>query len=336
MNAIPTKQKATIAFLSLATAIYLGNYAAAQWHTNSIKQPLPEWPLAFDFFILLPLAYFIIFRPKPKKALLVFIGLVSLGVLVGSYVIPPDQKMVWSHIEKGRWLYLGALLLLQAAVVVSVGLEIYRNRHAKNIENAISQAISKKVPSNQIAQLLQADARVWTYAFVRNRAKLYSPPDGFFCFKHDSNASNQQAFMWLVAAEIPIAHVLIHLFSPTWAIIVTTVSIYGLIFLLSEYRATLLRATTLEQDSLHIRHGVIGDLAVPYWQIHSVQRENIRPRRSKQAIRFVGTGTANIRLQLKPSTTIETMLGSRKVATIYIGLDEPERFIREIQERLGA
>lgn len=336
MNVIVGKQRTVAAFLLLAVAVYLGNYAIVQWKVSASHTMVPEWPLAIDFFLLLPVAYFLMFRPTAKKALLVFAGIASVGVLVGSFIIPAGQKALWEYLEQGRWVVLIGLLVLQASIVAVAAFEIYRNRHAGNIESAINRALEEKVPRGQVLKLMQADARVWTYALVRDSRRFSVPVGSFSCAKHDANASNQQAFLWLFGAEIPVAHILIHLFSPTWAIVITALSVYGFAFLLADYRATVFRATTLEDGFLHIRHGVLGDLVIPYDQIASVSTESSRPRRSKHALRFVGTGTANVGIHAKPGTILETLLGAREVTTVYVGLDEPGRFIADLRRRLGT
>lgn len=336
MKATFNQQRAAVAFLIFATATYLGNYAIVRWNLAVTNQPTPEWPVAVDFLLMLPLAYILIFRPAAKKALLVFVGLASIGILFGSLIIPEDDKWVWKYLEQGRWFFLAMLLTLQILVMAAAAAEIYRNRHAQNIEAAIEQALAKRVPPGQVLALLQADARVWTYALLRDPRRFQVPADAFFCAKHDSNASNQQAFLWLIAFEIPLAHAVIHLFSPVWAVIVSATSLYGFLFLLAEYRATIFRATTLGDRAVHIRHGVLGDLVVPYDQISTVTPETRRPRRARRALRFVGTGTANIKLALKPGSRLDTIVGTREVDTVYLGLDEAHRFMRELHRRIGT
>jgi hypothetical protein len=98
----------------------------------------------------------------------------------------------------------------------------------------------------------------------------------------------------------------------------------------------LLRATTLETDHLHVRHGVLGDLALPYDRIGSVEAVNLRPRRQRWSLRFVGTGTANVRIDLKPGTQLPTLFGRRSVESVFIGLDDPATFRRELAERAAA
>lgn len=323
-------------FLLFTAVVYLGNLAIAPTYRDMAALPVPEWVIGFDLLLLVPAAYLLLKRPPLKQALVGVFALASLGVLVGSFAIPRQDKHVWLFLENVRWLYLAGLILAQLALIVSVIRDIRRNWSAPDIESAVSQAIAARVPDATVSALLQADARVWLYALVRNPCRHAPSVPAFHASRHDSNASNQQGFLILIAVEIPVLHVLIHFFSPVAALWVTGLSLYGLLFLYSEYRATLLRATTLESGWLHIRHGVLGDLQVPYDCIESVEPVNFRPKRGKSVLRFVGTGTANLRINLRPDTRLATLLGAKSVQAIYIGLDEPHAFRDALYARLDA
>jgi hypothetical protein len=53
-------------------------------------------------------------------------------------------------------------------------------------------------------------------------------------------------------------------------------------------------------------------------------------------MRCIGTGTANIKLTLRPDTVLPTLFGEKKISSVYLGLDEPERFLKQIGERIGG
>ena len=336
MQASSGRRRRMLAFLCAAAAIYAANVVLARTHRQWSTEPFPEWAVAFDVFLLVPVIHVLIVRPAFKKAWLATFALLSLGILVGSLAIPPDQKAWWTTFEQVRWIYLAAIAAAQIAVIGSVLRDIRRNRHVPNLEFAIDDAIARRVESPAIRRLLQADARMWTYALVRDRARFCLPAHAFLGARHDSNASNQQAFLLLMTAEVPIAHFFIHLFSPAAAIVVTALSLYGLVFLLAEYRATLGRGSTLENDHLHVRSGVLGDVILPYECLRSIERVSHRPRRARRSLRYTGTGTANVKLVLEAGTRLDTLAGSREVDVVYLGLDEPERFVAELRSRLGT
>lgn len=322
-------------FLVIALTVYFGNYLIISNINDNTGLGVPEWPIAFDFFLLIPICYVVIKRPPLKKAILAIFGLLSIGILIGSYIIPAANKQVWLVLENVRWLYLIGLVLLQAALLVSIGLAIKRNWHAPNLEVSVCNAISERIPQKTVAKLLQADSRMWLYAFIKNPAKFRFDEPTFYSRTHDGNASNQQAFLILIAAEIPVAHLLIYFYNPMLAFVVSALSLYGLIFLFAEYRATLLRPTTIRDHEIHIRSGILDDTELPFQAIAACERVNYRPKRAKFEMRCIGTGTANIKLSLKPDTVLPTIFGEKTICTIYLGLDKPERFLRQISERIG-
>lgn len=332
MTAAAMNPKPQRVFVCIAALIYLANYAFASFHARSA--PVPEWPVAVDLFLVVPALYLILYRPPLRQAIIGLLALVSIGILVGSFVIPQDDKQTWVALERVRWVYLGALLAAQVALIAAVLRDIRMHRSAPNIETAVHDAIAKRFPEPTAHGLLQADARVWLYALVRRRDRFALPEPAFYGWKHDSNASNQQAFLILIAAEIPLAHAVIHLFSPVAAWVVTAATLYGLVFLYAEYRATLLRATTLESTFVHVRHGVLGDLRIPYASIWAVERVDYRPRRQQGVLRFVGTGTANLKLCLHDATRLQTLFGLRETQAVYLGLDTPAAFEHALTLRL--
>lgn len=322
-------------FIGLVIAVVLGNYLATRWYVAQISPQVPEWPIGFDLLILIPSAYLLIFRPPLKRALIAVIALLSLGILAGSMLIPEDSKFVWHQLAQIRWGYLLLLICAQVATIAVVLVDIARSWRAGNLEQALHDAIEKRIGTGQVAELLKADGRVWVYLINRDDTRLKFEGVPFFGRNVDQNASNQQAFLILMAIEIPIAHLVIHLFSPTVAMVATSLGLYGLLFLYSEYRATLMRPTTLTADHLHIRQGVLGDLILDYRDIEDVQETRDRPRRAKGRLRFVGMGSANTLLLLKPGAPVTTLLGPQQIREIYVGLDDAAAFRQQLRSAIA-
>ncbi|GAB3747552.1 hypothetical protein [Lysobacter olei] len=336
MNAATLRPHALKWFVATALLVYLGNYMIASQYAARGPGPFPEWAVAVDVFLLVPALYLLVVGPPLKKALLGVFALLSFGVLAGSWIIPEGDKSAWRWLEQVRWVYLGALLIAQLTLLTTALTDIARAGGAPNLETAVNAVIEKRVKDEGIARLLQADARMWIYLFVRNADRFQFPQPAFLGARHDANAANQLAFVVLVAAEIPIAHVLLHLYNPTLAVVVSALSVYGWAFLYAEYRATLLRATTLEEDGLHIRSGVLGDVVVPYHAIRSIERPTHRPRRAKHSLRLVGTASANLTLVLRDGTELQGLFGARRVDRVHLAIDEPGRLVDALDARVSG
>lgn len=149
------------------------------------------------------------------------------------------------------------------------------------------------------------------------------------------NASNQLGFLYLIGAEIPIAHFLVSLFDPLAAAIVTALSIYGFLYMLAEYRGTLHRPISVDTSGLQIRYGVAADLHLPWKSIVHADRFKGSVRRARGELRLIGMGEANVVLQLAPGTRLAGLFGERDTQRIYLGVDDPTALIAEVQNRIG-
>lgn len=323
-------------FIGLVLVVLLGNYLATRWYVAQVSTKVPEWPIAVDLLLLIPVLYLLIFRPPLKRALIAVLALLSLGIFIGSVLVPENSKVIWRQLDQVRWGYLLLVLGLQAGLILIVLADIARSWNSGNLEQALHDAIDNRLGKGAMAELLKADGRVWLYLVNRDISRLRFDGVPFYGRNVDQNASNQQAFLILMAVEIPVAHLILHLFSPTVALVTTSLSLYGLLFLYAEYRATLMRPTTLMPDHVHLRHGVLGDLVLDYRDIEDVRDTCDRPRRANGRLRLVGMGSANIVLTLRPDTTVNAPFGAKQISEIYLGLDEAIAFRRQLQGRIDA
>lgn len=334
MSTIPAPRPARTAWFLLAAAlIYAANVGLSRW--VGATAPVPEWAVGFDLLLLVPALYLWLMRPARRQALLGVAAALSMGILVGAFIIPAADKQLWPWLERLRWVGLGALVLVQAVLIARVAADLWRSRHAAHTEAALHGAISRFLGDGVSARVVQADARLWLY-LLRRRPRLAWPEPAFYSARHGGNASNQLGFLWLVAAEIPIVHGLLHVLAgPAWALGVTAASLYGLAFLYAEYRATLLRATTLEADALCLRQGLLIDIAVPYSAIAEVRAADARPPRKAKQLRVLGGGRANLLLRLHPGTRLQALAGAREVEAVYLGVDTPAALMAALGERCG-
>jgi hypothetical protein len=230
---------------------------------------------------------------------------------------------------------LAGVLATQVALIAMMLREVLRAQATHNLELAVDEILTRRLGSQGMVNLFRLEARMWLYALLRRPVRHPFPgQEHFYGHRQQGNASNQFGFLMLIAVEMPVMHLILHwLVSPLAALVVTVLSVYGFIFMLADYRATLYRPTTRESDRLRIRYGIAGDVAVQLSRIAAVSRYNASARRAPGRMRFVGMGAANVRLELMPGTRLTGLLGEREVAEILLGLDEPEKFIASVRSQ---
>jgi hypothetical protein len=78
-------------------------------------------------------------------------------------------------------------------------------------------------------------------------------------------------FVFLIGVESVAAHLVVQLWSTKAAWIVTTLDIYGLLWLLGDYQALRLRPTRIEGDTLVLNYGLRWRAAIPLAAVRAIE-----------------------------------------------------------------
>lgn len=345
--AVRLRQHPRASFALVALAMLAGYAAMIPWHARHGHGPLPDWTLALDLLVVLPLWWWWLQpAPRGRQAGLGALAVALVGIWAGAWLLPADSKQLWLWLEPLRWVLVGALVLMQLALVTLALRQLARvlagRRRALRSGQGLPGLLETELHAAVDAQAagtarpwLRLEARLWLYAVAPRRWLEATPAAGeqwFGVHRQGQNLSNQMGFVILAAVEIPIVHVLLHLgFGALVAGIVTALSVYGALFLWAEARATRWRPVGLDATTLHLRHGLVTDVPVPRSAIVSAQLyRGAAPRRARGRLRCTGMGRANLRLQLRPGTRLAALTGEQAFTEVYLGVDEPERLLRAL------
>jgi hypothetical protein len=203
------------------------------------------------------------------------------------------------------------------------------------MEKAIRGAIS-----GGFAPFALFEARIWSYGlFMRKGERLKFRGEQHFSYdKNEGNASNQFALIMLMLFEMPLSHLLVHLVAvkPMMAWIVDALSLWSVLYLVAEYRASHWRPVSLDRDAILLRYGVFAtDRTVPYAMIESVARCGGEVRRERGLLRLRQFARPNVEIRLRAGSTLAGFSGrAQPVSRICIGLDKPDAFIDALRARL--
>lgn len=302
------------------------------------RAPLPEWPLLLDLLLTFPLAYALLCRPGWKLFFKKWAGMLLLGMAVGSFTIPDASKQVWLQIDRLR---LVAPALLAIAELCLAGWLILGLRRAlradPHTDRLLAASAQRYFGQGVTARLMEFEARVWYYGLLMRRPPKFEGEQHFMTAKAGGNASNQMAWIALMVIDIPLAHLLLHyIWSPTAAGVATALTVWGLLYLVADYRATLVRPVSLTGEALLVRCGALAaDVAIPYAMIASVQRVPSPERRLKGKRYFRHQGEMNVEISLREGAALATLLGGAKPAThAVLGVDDPAGLVKALAARL--
>lgn len=325
---INVKEKLPLLFL-LAISLSWGFYYQGEHWFNNYGAANFEWLFLLDALLVLPLLCFVCIKDKKQAAVKAAI-LCGLAVLVGSYIIPAQSKLIWNYLESGRYLLLALILMFELVAVLTVYLAISTAlRQKSEPELAISRPIHRLLGKGVTAGLLEFETRIWTYALF---AKHISPAQfhgeqHFSYHLKDDAKTNALGFILLIALEIPLVHLLLHFaWSPLAANIVSGLTLLSLIFFIAEYRAMARRPLSVDKKNLYIRFGIYNTRVVALDNIAGIALHHGYIARASDNKRYNFAGHPNVAIELRQS--------DNTIKHLYLGVDQPQAFIDCIQSRL--
>lgn len=289
------------------------------------------WPYLVDVLFTLPLLYFLLLRPARRQMLTAWLGIASLGMLAGRWLNPAQEQAFGSY----SLLLIATEITLELALVTLLMYQCRQHLQQRpNADEALARTFTNK--------FMLFEARIWYYAlFLRHGERLHFR--GLQHFRYDQNhgnASNQQAWIMAILFEMPIAHLLLHLWlGNSWqAWSIDALNLWGLLYLLAEYRATRWRPISLDHDALIIRNGVLApDRTVAYTQMTAVVHCDDGIRRQRGVLRYRQCGQLNVCISLQPGSQLPDLTGRlRPISRIYLSIDQPAVFIDALRARLAA
>ncbi len=324
-------------FAALIALSLIGNYLLLRSPAMAVHAAYFEAGLLVQVFGLWPALFFALVYPVTRKARQVVLPL-TLGVLFGSLALPSSSKYWWVYIDQLRWLAVVVLVLGELWVIVMLLRSLTLLRGSQRPEDDIRAVVDRKLGAGITSRLIAVEFLMWFYALLSWRAKAYTfVGDEFFnVHRAQGNADNQKGFLILIGAEIPLAHGLLWFWSPTGALVITALSAYGFCWLLGDYRATVLRPVSIDARFLHLRYGLLGNERIPLDRIFRFEPWKTPVARQRGVLRHKGGGIPNVRIELRSPTRIETLLGEREYATVFIAVDEPARLIKALSLRTAS
>lgn len=133
------------------------------------------------------------------------------------------------------------------------------------------------------------------------------------------------AVMIAVVVETVAVHLLLRLWSPVAAWVMTAISLYTLIWLIGDVHAVRQRPIRVQDGMLHLRLGLRWDAKIPLALIKSVETPgNDEHSGGRQNLKAVLFGAPNLRLVLSEPVRAVGFYGiRRKVQSIDLHVDDP-------------
>lgn len=305
--------------------------------SNYIENKAVALAVTIDLLIAIPLIYFFLIRKTSVRNTTV-IPVIVLGLLIGSVFIP-ESSSEYLNLFKTYILPVFEITVITYIIIkVRSLIKIYKNSNEVNSDffSLLKKTCSGFLPG-RLAYLFATEFVVIYYGFF----KWHSEPlkkNEFTYHKNNGLFSLLYTFLFIIALETFLIHILVDQWSSTMAWIFTGLSIYTLLQIFGFAKSLEFRRIYFDKEKLYLRSGILGEVDIPISEIESIKilSEKIELNTyTKSLSPFYNIEKPNIILKVKNEHILKGLYGiEKKFYNLIFYLDKPEKFNTEINNIL--
>ncbi len=302
------------------------------------KQPL-SIGISIDFLLTVPLVFLFLIRNSkiPKTTV---VPLLVLGMLLGYTVLPKENQLILDYFKS--WI----LPLIELGVLSFLGFSVYRsakrfkNQRKKDFDfyttlKAIGEEILPKVP----AALLTSELAVLYYGLWTWKKRPLVKHE-FSYHKNSGTLTVLAAFICIIGMETYVFHIILAKWNNSIAWILTGMSCYTVIQIFGFLKSMARRPISIDEHTLYLRYGIMGEAIIPLNQIAAIERNNkeLDAKKFQRKLSFLGAMEShNIVLRVKEPMEVLGLYGSsKKYQVLGFYVDQPALFKKLLDERLES
>ena len=314
MGAIRTLRNPTTLFALAALTIVALCVAITRTHAFAMNPDVGAWGVTFDLTLTVPIVYWLLVvrpgRARPLTIAPVFV----VGMLVAALVVPRGQQDFLHQLR-----YISAPL--EVVTLVLVGSRIARGRNIADATRAV-------LGDTKVAAFVAAEVTILWYALFCWTRKAERPPRSFTVHERSGWGSIVACILVLLGAESVGLHLLLQLWSRTAAWVATALDVYGVLWVLGDYHALRLRASTVDDGVLHLRYGMRWTASIPLSNIAAVETVSSEEEwKRKGVLKVAMLDAPRFLIRLREPAVVQGIAGITKtVDAIAILPDDEEAF----------
>jgi hypothetical protein len=340
MTAIPFKTTRNILFIiAIAFTIFLGGTIALRFVASAAKDKIASG-LLVDFVITFPaLYYFIIVRPLKVPAKSIFL-VFSACCVIAYLVLPPHQREYILQVRK-------LTSLVEVAFIIYAVTKFNKIRTAYKIQQLnftdpvfnLRSAMADVLGDTIVVKALASELAMLRYGllFWKKEKAASKESISFSVHKESGYVAIWCILLVAVSVEIVAFHLLLMKWSNTTAIIVTILSVYGIVFLVADLSAIIKRKILITHDQLILRTGLRWRVTTTLNNISSITKITNDYHSTETYFKgAVMKSSANLLVTFKTPVRVDKLYGAGKeYSSILMSIDDFEGFYRNAAASLA-
>lgn len=296
------------------------------------REPSLGIAITLDLVLTAPLVYFLMIR-KTKIPKITVVPFLVGGVVLGSLLLPADQQAIIGLMRS----YVLPVVIFGVELVI--GYKIYQTvrliRKARGADLDIYQvlkgSLAQTMPYPRVAKAMATEFALFYYMLFSWKRRDKAEAE-FSHFRESGFTALSLGFAFLIVVETVVLHILIVRWSGTLAWILTILSLYSLVLILGNMKATRQRYSVLDGDLLHLKIGVVGDVIVPVAEVERVELTSRELKPEGKKVEKLGFDTHRVALHFSKPQTVEKLYGiKKKCDVLLLHVDERKAFVAAVE-----
>jgi hypothetical protein len=279
--------------------------------------------ITLDLTLIVPLAYYyLVIRPRGWP-LVTIAPVLVLSLIVASAVLPADHHQSL-HVMKTLAIPAELGLLGWIGWQASRALRKAHHTTAADPLEVLYTSARAFLRVKRAADVLASELAVLYFALGSWRSRTHRPDDAWAFSSRAKSGHGGLVFALLVltAVEAVAIHILLGLWSPALAWIFSVLSLYGALWLLADYRASVLRPVLVTRDEIWLRAGLRWRARVPRHLLAEVARTAPGSQECARSLAFLTA--PNVWLEFFEPVSLDGPYGVRReVRWVGLFLDDP-------------
>lgn len=331
--------RAPLVFLFVVASVYTAAfYIRGILDTVESPEILAAGVVA-DMVLLVPAAYYFLVVRRFGLPVISVVGVIVLSLIAASQLIPSQQRGVLAPLEI---IVVVAELTVMGLVAWKAAAGIRRFRraaagyHSEDTLYAIREAARQVIDSKRVADILAYEMAILYYGLAAWRRPPVEGPGRYTSYKRNNYGPTLLGLGALLVVELVAVHVIVQLYwSTAGAWVLTILSAYALVWLLSEWHSHRLRPVMITSDALILRAGIRWEVTIPFDRIASFWRISVLEDTPRGALNLVTFGDACFEVTTDGAVEAHGAYGLRKrVDCVRFAIDTPDDFHEALAERL--
>jgi hypothetical protein len=320
-------------FLAAAALVVAAEILVTQTGALAARPELLGRAVTVDLLVVLPALWWWLGVRRSGAPPVTLVPVVVAAWWIAKALLPAESQ---------AWLRTAAAVApaLEAGLLLYLGLRIRRIRRAYHGTTPgdpvlrLRAAVAEVLGAGAASRLLADEITTLRYLFRPPGLPVPRGTETFTTHRRSGWGAVVFALSLVGAVEVVAVHALVARWSHPAAWALTALSVYGILWLVADWRATRARPVTLGGGSLVVRAGLRWNASIPRGRVLEARAPSPAEEfREEDALSLAPLGPPALVLELSAPTEVEGPLGiSRRVTKLGIPVDDPER----MAARLGG